>query len=233
MNGRDAPVLRRWRSYIPWTGRHYRSLGTACMTVDAVLLCRSEHSAERWWMFCRPVYGLIFLFKWKQEKDPRPPESDYHGKVFFANQVINNACATQAILSVLLNCPHIELGQQLTDFKSFTADFPPDMKGTHQRVLLNLFTLHHMFCASDLISQQTFDLTVHAGLAIGNSESIRQAHNSFSPPQPIVPDEARAADKDDEAYHFISYVPVDGTLYELDGLKPGPIKVADCTEVYS
>ena len=174
---------------------------------------------------CRPVYGLIFLFKWKQEKDPRPPESDYHGKVFFANQVINNACATQAILSVLLNCPTIEIGQQLTDFKSFTSEFPPDLKGSLPTssnaggIKLLTVALH-----MTLLSQFT-------GLAIGNSEGIRQAHNSFSPPQPIVPDEAKSADKDDEAYHFISYVPVDGALYELDGLKPGPIKLADCTKV--
>lgn len=141
----------------------------------------------------QPVYGLIFLFKWTA--DEQPPESVVQDsrleKIFFAKQVINNACATQAILSVLMNISSggVNLGSTLQDFKEFCSSFDAGMKG----------------------------------LTLSNSESIRTVHNSFSR-QTLFEFDSKKPDKDDdEIFHFVSYVPIDGRIYELDGLKEGPV----------
>jgi ubiquitin carboxyl-terminal hydrolase L5 len=47
--------------------------------------------------------------------------------VFFTQQVISNACASQAIINLLLNTHSeaVQLGPVLGNFKEFTAGFDP------------------------------------------------------------------------------------------------------------
>eukprot|EP00112_Aurelia_sp_Birch-Aquarium-sp1_P006748 Seg1738.16 transcript_id=Seg1738.16/GoldUCD/mRNA.D3Y31 product="Ubiquitin carboxyl-terminal hydrolase isozyme L5" protein_id=Seg1738.16/GoldUCD/D3Y31 len=146
----------------------------------------------------RPVHGLIFLFKWRPGDEPEGSvvKDSRLDTMFFAKQVINNACATQAILSILLNTSHpdLRLGETLSSFKEFTAQFDPALKG----------------------------------LALTNSDSIKQVHNSFAR-QAMFEFDNTSKEKDDDVFHFVGFVPVQGRLYELDGLKDGPIDHGACT----
>lgn len=143
-------------------------------------------------MVFRPVHGLIFLFKWVKDDEPLGTvvKDNRLDNIFFAKQVIQNACATQAILSVLLNVEHpdLSLGTTLTDFKDFTQSFDAHNKG----------------------------------LAMSNAEQIRTVHNSFAR-QTLFELDNKSQKQDEDVFHFISYLPIDGRLYELDGLKEGPI----------
>ncbi|TFY79987.1 hypothetical protein EWM64_g4026 [Hericium alpestre] len=80
----------------------------------------------------KPIHALIFLFKWLPgtgEPDSTGGEYDDEFPGFFANQVVNNACATLAVLNALGNIASLRMGQPLTDLISFTTGMDPQTRG--------------------------------------------------------------------------------------------------------
>ncbi|KAI1436016.1 ubiquitin carboxyl-terminal hydrolase [Xylaria sp. CBS 124048] len=165
-----------------------------------------------------PVYGVIFLFKYPTDGPYASTDKPLDGtfdheateRIFFAAQTIQNACGTQALLSVLLNKDKesggvgtsaapgedaaVDIGQPLREFREFTMVLPPEFRGE----------------------------------ALSNSELIRDVHNSFAKSSPFVDETQRTSGEPEDAFHFIAYTPINGTLYELDGLQPAPISHGSC-----
>ncbi|KAG0376291.1 ubiquitin carboxyl-terminal hydrolase [Mortierella sp. AD032] len=91
----------------------------------------------------QPVYGFIFLIKpqgSRLSKVQSLAQQPDFSNVYFAKQVIPNACGTQAILSIALNSHEnhygndddddgLDIGPLLRNFKEFTAGFSPLNKG--------------------------------------------------------------------------------------------------------
>ncbi|KHJ88256.1 ubiquitin carboxyl-terminal hydrolase, family 1 [Oesophagostomum dentatum] len=77
-----------------------------------------------------PIYGLIFLFKWRPGEDPIGEPVDT-SNVFFAQQVITNACATQAIINLLMNVsdPKVKIGPVLEEYRDFAKHIDPASRG--------------------------------------------------------------------------------------------------------
>jgi ubiquitin carboxyl-terminal hydrolase L5 len=137
----------------------------------------------------KDVYGLIFLFKYTKgiAREGSPYDN---AQLFFANQIITNACATMALLHILLNnVPKDQLGSTLKEFKEFTQEFDAQMKG----------------------------------LAISNSDTLRASHNSFARQDAFIfdPEGQHSSNNsgDEDVFHFVSYIPFQGELLELDGLQ--------------
>uniref|UniRef100_A0A8C0VKI3 Ubiquitin carboxyl-terminal hydrolase n=1 Tax=Cyanistes caeruleus TaxID=156563 RepID=A0A8C0VKI3_CYACU len=195
--------------------------------------CRGAQVEEIWSLEpenfekLKPVHGLIFLFKWQPGEEPAGSvvQDSRLDTIFFAKQVINNACATQAIVSVLLNCAHqdIHLGETLSEFKEFSQSFDAAVS---DHCFLH-FECHSVTAV--VVYKWFFTSFQMKGLALSNSEVIRQVHNSFARQQMFEFD-AKSSAKEEDAFHFVSYVPVNGRLYELDGLREGPIDLGACRQ---
>jgi hypothetical protein len=167
-----------------------------------------------------PVFGFIFLFKWIEERRSRNRYNSAGGhtsskhadvfvedeqtlsSLFFAQQIVPTSCATHALISVLLNTDDVDLGPVLSRLKE-------DTKGMSAE---------------------------NRGLAIGNTPELAAAHNSHAciydipdcgsekmPAATTARSLANQVRVTADSFHFVSFVPIRGRLYELDGLKRFPV----------
>lgn len=84
------------------------------------------YDIEPWAVEHLDPYGLVLCFTWHKDTH-RPTDFDDPAaeRVWFANQLSDDACATHAILNVLFNCPDLELGDELENFRKETQGFSP------------------------------------------------------------------------------------------------------------
>lgn len=72
-------------------------------------------------------HGLIFCYMCNDSDSANASELEDEDaeSVWFANQLSDDACASHALLNVLLNCPHVDLGEELREMQAVTAEMPP------------------------------------------------------------------------------------------------------------
>lgn len=185
----------------------------------------------------KQIYGFIFLFQYNTKTTNKPTstaslattDEDIPSDLFFAQQVTTNACATQAILSILFNSMNnpsssSSSSSSMNDDNDMVSSSKTPTLLTHDEVGPILYPFY------TFVSSFSYDLK---GVAISSSEEIKRVHNTFGraesmymdtvSPRPIF--DPLKHDKSDDVFHFISYVPYypNNTVYELDGLQSSPI----------
>jgi ubiquitin carboxyl-terminal hydrolase L5 len=167
-------------------------LGVKDISVEEIITMHDREYLSQ----LEPIHGFIFLFRWDNQKPYKPDRMNLTvPELFFAKQVIKDNCATQALLSVLLNNTHkIDIGPKLSTFREFSMNLDPYLRG-------------------DTIGQSEHIRKVHNSFA--KPDGFLFVHD---------PKDKRKGKKED-AFHFVAYTKEQNSqkVYEIDGLREGPI----------
>ncbi|KAI0050108.1 cysteine proteinase [Auriscalpium vulgare] len=185
------------------------------------------YDIEPWAVAHLQPHGLIFCHLWRKDA-PRPRAFDDPAaeRVWFANQLSDDACASSALLNVMLNCPSCDIGEELRMFRAQTEEMDPVMRGLAVSNSHFIRSVHNSLARpSDIrgsinaLASKTMDDLKKAAKA-SRSKQPPPKRRKTAPSPPPVEDGA-------ETYHFIGYVPAYGKVWELDGLKSGPVEVGE------
>ncbi|KAI0836162.1 cysteine proteinase [Hypoxylon sp. FL0890] len=163
----------------------------------------------------KPVHGLVFLFEYEGDNEPshenrqRCPDH-----LWFANQTTANACATVALMNIIMNAQGASLGSQLQEFKDSTMELPPPHRGYFLDKNDFIRSVHNSVARRiDLIAE---DLALDNKYEESMKKRRTQKKSSRSTRKKASPE---------TNYHYIAYVPVNGQVWELDGFQLKPLNL--------
>ncbi|KAJ5397231.1 hypothetical protein N7509_005344 [Penicillium cosmopolitanum] len=157
----------------------------------------------------QPIYGLIFLFRWRED-DAEKQEASCPDGLWFANQTASNACASVALLNIVNNIPDVDLGENLQQFKEFTMPFTPALRGDAINNFEFVKRVHNSFARKMDILNSDLQLK-------GEATSSKRSQKQIS-------------GDEDATFHFIAFMPAMGQVWKLDGLERQPQAIGECSE---
>jgi len=158
---------------------------------------------------------LIFLFKYALDENKQEASCPDH--VWFANQTHDFSCATVSLLNLVNNIPNIDLGVHLQGFKDFSKGLTPDQRGNSIGNFEFVKQIHNSFA-------RKMDMW-NIDLGMQNAYSDRKAKKKAAPTKKGKTVTEDDYENDENAFHFVAYMPIGDEIWKLDGLDRQPSKV--------
>ena len=168
-------------------------------------------------MLPKPVYGLIFLFRYLDEEEVEEEGDDCPEHVWFANQVAGNSCGSVALLNIVNNIPNLKLGEQLQAFKNHTQGLRPAERGVEVADFEFVRQIHNSFGRT--IEIQNADAILEEEMEKAKKKQKKKKKGGRKSKKTI---------DNEAAYHFIAYLPVKQEIWKMDGLDSRPHNFGPC-----
>ncbi|KAF2099999.1 cysteine proteinase [Rhizodiscina lignyota] len=162
----------------------------------------------------KPIHGIIFLFRFC-DLDEEQEEQEVSNQVWFANQRVQNACASVALLNLVMNIPNVELGKHISRFKDSTKDMSPTERGRAVAEFAFVRQAHNSWARkSDMLYQDLAFKNEFDKAKRYRNRGTKARNNKKKKPE----------EDDTNGFHFIAFMPASGEIWRMDGMEKQPQK---------
>lgn len=194
-----------------------KDMGVSNIKVQEVISFRPEFLD----LIPQPSYGLILLYQYRDQSSSDQSEED-SSHVWFANQLpAQNSCATLAMINILMNNKDIDVGEHLQQFKGFTKDFDPYQRGEAFASFDFVKKIHNTFAKKMDILEADKHLSSKAKRAQRRLKDNKARRNSTD----STATDDNVEGHEENAHHFIAFIPLGDEIWMLDGLNHQPMRV--------